>query len=116
MQQQRFDIHKAPVTPLRAEPRIPGSQGAAGHIQGVSATSGGLVRSTLIAGGAAVAILTLFYLPAEYGIDPTGVGAPEEDLEHGEWRRRPDPRRLRNAGMCSGTPVATQRDPRTTMP
>ena len=72
--QQRFDITKAPIPPLRAEPRITGSQAAAGHIQGVNATSGGLVRSTLIAGGAALAILTLFYLPAEYGIDPTGVG------------------------------------------
>ena len=72
--QQRFDINKAPIPPLRAEPRITGSQGTAGHIQGVNATSGGLVRSTLIAGGAALAILTLFYLPAEYGIDPTGVG------------------------------------------
>ena len=72
--QQRFDINKAPIQPLRAEPRIAGSQGTAGHIQGVNATSGGLVRSTLIAGGAALAILTLFYLPAEYGIDPTGVG------------------------------------------
>ena len=72
--QQRFDIAKAPIPPLRAEPRIAGSQGTAGHIQGVNATSGGLVRSTLIAGGAALAILTLFYLPAEYGIDPTGVG------------------------------------------
>ena len=72
--QQRFDIAKAPIPPLRAEPRITGSQAATGHIQGVNATSGGLVRSTLIAGGAALAILTLFYLPAEYGIDPTGVG------------------------------------------
>ena len=72
--QQRFDITKAPIPPLRAEPRFAGSQGATGHIQGVNATSGGLVRSTLIAGGAALAILTLFYLPAEYGIDPTGVG------------------------------------------
>ena len=72
--QQRFDITKAPIPTLRAEPRVSGSNGAAGHIQGVNATSGGLVRSTLIAGGAALAILTLFYLPAEYGIDPTGVG------------------------------------------
>ncbi|MDO8984429.1 hypothetical protein [Cypionkella sp.] len=74
MQPQRFDIHKAPLTPLRAEPRHAAPQGGAGHIQGVDATSGGLVRSTLFAGGAALVILTLFYLPAEYGVDPTGVG------------------------------------------
>lgn len=74
MQPQRFEIHKAPVPPLRAEPRHPGPQGGAGHIQGVDVTSGGLIRSTLLAGAAAAAILTLFYLPAEYGVDPTGVG------------------------------------------
>lgn len=38
------------------------------------ATPGGLIRSTLIAAGAAGAVLVLFWLPAEYGIDPTGVG------------------------------------------
>lgn len=74
MQPQRFDIHKAPLTPLRAEPRHAAPLGGAGHIQGVDATSGGLVRSTLFAGGVALVILTLFYLPAEYGVDPTGVG------------------------------------------
>mgnify|MGYP001312025990 CR=1 FL=1 len=74
---QQFDIHKAPQTPLHAEPRpiphIGRAQGGA-HIRGVEATPAGLIRSTLIAGAAAVAILTVFYLPAEYGVDPTGVG------------------------------------------
>lgn len=69
----KFDINRAPQTPLRAE-RSP-KQDAAGHIRGVEATSRGLVRSTLIAGGAAAAMLTVIYLPAEYGIDPTGFGA-----------------------------------------
>lgn len=73
MQQNRFDINKAPVPPLRAE-RHAVPQGQSGHIQGVDATPGGLVRSTLLSGGAALAILTFFYLPAEYGYDPTGVG------------------------------------------
>lgn len=75
MQPQRFDISKAPVPPLRAEPRLAAQGGGAGHIQGVQATPGGLIRSTLLAGGGALAILVLFWLPAEYGIDPTGVGS-----------------------------------------
>lgn len=74
MQQQRFDIGKAPVPPLRAEPRYTQPGGGAGHIQGVATTSGGLIRSTLMAGGGALAILTFFWLPAEYGVDPTGIG------------------------------------------
>lgn len=72
--QQRFDIGRAPVPPLRAEPRYTQPTGAAGHIQGVETTPGGLIRSTLMAGGGALAILTFFWLPAEYGVDPTGVG------------------------------------------
>lgn len=74
MQQKPFEIHKAPVPPLRAEPRHAAAGGGVGHIQGVQATSGGLIRSTLLAGGGALAILVLFWLPAEYDIDPTGVG------------------------------------------
>lgn len=35
----------------------------------------GLAKATLGAGVAAAAILTLFVLPAEYNIDPTGAGA-----------------------------------------
>lgn len=61
----------------RAAPRTErtATRDAAGHIRGVEATSGGLIRSTLIATGAAAAMLTVVYLPAEYGIDPTGFGA-----------------------------------------
>ena len=61
----------------RAAPRAErtATRDAAGHIRGVEATSGGLIRSTLIATGAAAAMLTVVYLPAEYGIDPTGFGA-----------------------------------------
>lgn len=74
---QQFEIHNAPQTPLREEPQHiphigPAHDGA--HIRGVDATAGGLIRSTLMAGAAAIAVLTVFYLPAEYGIDPTGVG------------------------------------------
>lgn len=47
---------------------------AAGHIRGVDVTPGGLVRATLGSLAAALAVLILFWLPAEYGIDPTGLG------------------------------------------
>lgn len=79
----RFDISKAP--PLWAEPR---QHGVAAPVQSVPATSGGLIRSTLIAAGAAGAILVLFWLPAEYGIDPTGVGALTGLTEMGEIKQQ----------------------------
>lgn len=86
--QQRFDIAKAPVPPLRAEPKFTQPTGGPGHIQGVEATSGGLIRSTLMAGGGALAILTFFWLPAEYGIDPTGVGGLLGLTELGEIKQQ----------------------------
>ena len=52
------------------------------------ATPGGLIRSTLIAAGAAGAILVLFWLPAEYGIDPTGVGGLTGLTEMGEIKQQ----------------------------
>lgn len=44
------------------------------QVQSVDATSGGLIKATLGAAVAAGAILTFVWLPAEYGIDPTGAG------------------------------------------
>lgn len=85
MQAPRFDINKAPVPPLRAEPRravIPV------QTQGVEATSGGLIRSTLLAAAGGDAILTLFWLPAEYGIDPTGVGGMLGLTEMGDIKQQ----------------------------
>ena len=76
----RFDTPKAP---LRAEPRT-----LARNVQSVPTTPGGLIRSTLIAAGAAGAILVLFWLPAEYGIDPTGVGALTGLTEMGEIKQQ----------------------------
>ena len=84
MQQKPFEIHKAPLPPLRAEPRLTAPSGGAGHIQGVQTTSGGLIRSTMLAGGGALAILVLFWLPAEYGVDPTGLGGILGLTEMGE--------------------------------
>jgi hypothetical protein len=43
-----------------------------------------LLRSTVIAGASAVAILVTVVLPAEYGIDPTGVGRAIGLAEMGE--------------------------------
>ena len=81
----RFDLSKTP--PLRAEPRH-AAGAAASHVQSVPATPGGLIRSTLIAAGAAGAILVLFWLPAEYGIDPTGIGALTGLKEMGEIKQQ----------------------------
>lgn len=61
----KFDITRAPQVPPRA--------GA--EIRSVETTSGGLIRSTMLSGVAALAVLTIVYLPSEYGIDPTGFGA-----------------------------------------
>ena len=79
----RFDTPKAP---LRAEPRHPAP--ASANVQSVPATPGGLIGSTLIAAGAAGAILVLFWLPAEYGIDPTGVGGLTGLTEMGEIKQQ----------------------------
>jgi hypothetical protein len=65
--------------PLRTEPRA---------IHSVPATPGGLIRSTLIAAGSAGAVLVLFWLPAEYGIDPTGVGRLTGLTEMGEIKEQ----------------------------
>lgn len=47
-------------------------------------TSAQLLKSTLIAGASAAAILISVVLPAEYGIDPTGVGTVIGLTEMGE--------------------------------
>ena len=61
---------------------------AAGHIRGVVATSGRLQRSTLGAMAAAVAILVLFWLPAEYGVDATGLGRVMGLTQMGEIKQQ----------------------------
>ncbi|MCU0902254.1 MAG: hypothetical protein MUE83_00060 [Tabrizicola sp.] len=68
----------------RFEPLRP----AAGAPLPVPATPGGLIRSTLLAAGAAGAILVLFWLPAEYGIDPTGMGRLTGLTEMGEIKQQ----------------------------
>lgn len=58
-----------------------------GHVRGVNASGGGLIRATVGAALAAGAILTLFWLPAEYGIDPTGLGRVMGLTEVGEIKQ-----------------------------
>ena len=86
--QQKFDINAAPVPPLRAEPRHPATRDRQGHLRGVEATSGGLIRATLGSALAAAAILVFAWLPAEYGIDPTGVGTVLGLTEMGEIKQQ----------------------------
>ena len=82
----KSDIPRAPQTPLRAERRA--NHDGAAQLRGVEATSGGLIRSTLIASGAAAAMLSVVYLPAEYGIDPTGFGAVLGLTEMGQIKQQ----------------------------
>lgn len=60
----------------------------AGHIHGVNATSRGLIRATLGSMTAALAILLLFWLPAEYGTDPTGLGRVMGLTQMGEIKQQ----------------------------
>jgi len=85
---QTYNIHNTPAAPLRAEPRHHPKPDTVGHIKGVEATSGGLIRVTMGAAAAAGAILVLFWLPAEYGIDPTGVGGILGLTEMGEIKQQ----------------------------
>lgn len=92
---------------LRAEPR--------GAIQSVPATPGGLIRSTLLAAGAAGAVLVLFWLPAEYGIDPTGMGRLTGLTEMGEIKQQLAAEAEADA-MAAAAPVAPPNDPAVAAP
>lgn len=59
-----------------------------GQLRQVPSTSGGLIRSTLVSGAAALAVLTIVYLPAEYGRDPTGFGAVLGLTEMGQIKQQ----------------------------
>ena len=96
----RFETPKAP---LRAEPR---TYAGAQNVQSVPATPGGLIRSTLLAAGAAGAILVLFWLPAEYGIDPTGAGQLTGLTEMGEIKQQLAAEAEADALAAAAEPVA----------
>lgn len=88
MQSDILSPGPAPTRPQRADPRHLAKMDAQGHIRGVAATSGGLVRATLGSALAAGAILVFAWLPAEYGIDPTGVGTVLGLTEMGEIKQQ----------------------------
>jgi hypothetical protein len=88
MQQDTFATGTGAARPLRAEPRHPATLDAQGHIRGVQATSRGLIRATLGSALAAGAILVVFWLPAEYAIDPTGMGRVLGLTEMGEIKQQ----------------------------
>ncbi len=67
---------------MASEARKPNHQ----HGQTVGATRGGLFASTIIAALIALAILVLFWLPAEYGYDPTGIGKKLGLTSMGEFK------------------------------
>ena len=71
-----------------AQQQRQGRRPPAGHIQGVNATSGGLLRATIGSAAAALAILVLFWLPSEYGVDPTGLGRVMGLTQMGEIKQQ----------------------------
>lgn len=64
------------------------SSASAGHVRGVDATPDGLIRATASSAVAAGAILLFAWLPAEYGIDPTGVGGVLGLTEMGQIKQQ----------------------------
>ena len=51
-------------------------------------SSGQLIRSTVIAAVTAVALLVTIVLPAEYGVDPTGIGRALGFTDMGDIKRQ----------------------------
>ena len=88
MTNQSYDEYGAGTPPLRAERRYAANPQQAGHIHGVNATSGGLVGATLGSLVGALAILILFWLPAEYGVDATGLGRMMGLTQMGEIKQQ----------------------------
>ena len=96
--QQTADVRRATPSPLRADPRpgqtafdaVPEPQAPASQlrVRAVPASSGGLLRATLGSAAAAGAILALFWLPAEYGIDATGLGRVMGLTQMGEIKQQ----------------------------
>lgn len=69
----QFDTQNRPVPPHHSKVHASKRAGTA-HIDGIEASPGSLLVSTLGSAAVAGAILVFAWLPAEYGIDPTGVG------------------------------------------
>jgi hypothetical protein len=60
----------------------------AGQLRSVEASPTGILRSALVSGAAALAVLVVVYLPAEYGRDPTGFGAVLGLTEMGQIKQQ----------------------------
>lgn len=88
MTNHSHDNAGASAPSLPADRKYDAQSDAAGHIQGVKATSGGLLRATLGSAAAALAILILFWLPSEYGVDPTGLGRAMGLTQMGEIKQQ----------------------------
>lgn len=88
MQREQLDSHNAAVPPRDVEPSVETTPQQRPHVRGVQATSAGLIRATLGSAVAAGLILVLFWLPAEYGIDVTGVGRVMGLTEMGEIKQQ----------------------------
>ena len=78
----------AGAPPVHGEQRPTRTQPSAGHIHGVNATAGGLWKATLGSIVAALLILVLFWLPSEYGVDPTGLGRVMGLTQMGEIKQQ----------------------------
>jgi hypothetical protein len=75
----------------------------------IVAASSGLLKSTMLAALIAGAILTTVVLPAEYGVDPTRVGAMLGLKEMGEIKMRlakEDAEHETEAAAAAATPAA----------
>lgn len=76
------------------------------------ASPGRLIRSTLIALAVAAALLATVVLPAEYGIDPTGVGRVLGLTRMGQIKTR----LAKEAAADAAADAAAAEDPSTTTP
>ena len=88
MTNQTYENTGVGALPRQGERGFEAEPDAAGHIHGVKATSGGLIRATLGSMAAALAILVLFWLPSEYGVDPTGLGRVMGLTQMGEIKQQ----------------------------
>ena len=82
-----FPNHGAPPSGKAGGP-APAAAPRATRPAGLQGSPGGLVRATLGAAAAAAVILGVFWLPSEYGIDPTGLGRTMGLTQMGEIKQQ----------------------------
>ncbi|WP_201593552.1 transmembrane anchor protein [Psychrobacter sp. Pi2-51] len=74
-------------------------------------TSKQLVKSTILAGIAAVVLLFTVVLPAEYGIDPTGIGSVLQLTEMGQVKQQLADEAAADAASLLATDTMTSETP-----